>query len=86
MRAEDGGPRRDLLPGLGPVNEKILRARGEWDPPWARNRPARGPPAGDVAGQMRPSGGTRIEYDEGYDPRLEEWEVDREFEDGPSGE
>lgn len=24
--------------------EKILRARGEWDPPWKRARRARGPP------------------------------------------
>ncbi len=27
------------------VIEKILRARGEWDPPWSRERRARGPPA-----------------------------------------
>ncbi len=26
------------------VIEKILRARGEWDPPWRRERRARGPP------------------------------------------
>jgi len=26
------------------VIEKILRARGEWDPPWKRERKARGPP------------------------------------------
>jgi hypothetical protein len=26
------------------VIEKILRARGEWDPPWKRQRRARGPP------------------------------------------
>ena len=65
------------------VIEKILRARGGYhgrlrlrsargrDPPWARSRPARGPPAWDAAG-ARPSGETRIEYDEGYDPRREE--------------
>jgi hypothetical protein len=67
------------------VIEKILKARGEWDPPWARSRPARGPPAGTTAGQGRPPGDSRIEYDEGYDPRRKEWEVDREYEDGPSG-
>ena len=26
------------------VIEKILRARGEWDPPWTRERRARSPP------------------------------------------
>ena len=26
------------------VIEKILRARGEWNPPWTKTRPARGPP------------------------------------------
>ena len=31
-------------PGQDDVIEKILRARGEWDPPWKRRRPARGPP------------------------------------------
>ena len=26
------------------VIERILKARGEWDPPWKRERRARGPP------------------------------------------
>jgi len=26
------------------VIEKILKARGQWDPPWSRPRRARGPP------------------------------------------
>ena len=73
-------------PAQDGVIEKILRARGEWNPPWAKKRPARGPPAGEVAGQRRPAEETRIEYDEGYEPGREDWEVDREFEDGPSGE
>ena len=73
-------------PAQDEVIKKILLARGEWNPPWARKRPARGPPAGPAAGQGRPSGDTRIEYDEGYDPRRDEWEVDREWEDGPSGD
>jgi len=73
-------------PAQDAVIEKILRARGEWDPPWLRPRPARGPPRGGAGGQGRPPGETRIQFDEGYDPRREEWEVDRDFEDGPSGE
>jgi hypothetical protein len=73
-------------PAQDEVIKKILKARGEWNPPWARKRPARGPPAGEGPGQGRPSGDTRIEYDEGYDPRREEWEVDRENEEEPSGE
>ena len=31
-------------PAQDDVIEKILRARGEWDPPWKRERRARGPP------------------------------------------
>ncbi len=73
-------------PAQDEVIEKILKASGEWDPPWARQRPARGPPAGTATDQGRPPGDIRIEYDEGYDPRREEWEVDREFAEGPSGE
>ncbi len=33
-------------PGQDGVIEKILRARGQWDPPWRRGRRARGPPPG----------------------------------------
>ena len=32
-------------PAQDDVIERILRARGEWDPPWLRSHPARGPPA-----------------------------------------
>jgi hypothetical protein len=69
-------------PAQDGVIEKILRARNEWDPPWARKRPARGPPAGV------PPGETRIDRDEGCDrgAGAEEWEVDRDFDsdfDGP---
>ena len=73
-------------PAQGAVIEKILRARGEWDPPWARKRPVRGPPAAGAAGQRRPPEETRIEYDEGYVPGLEDWDVPRDFEDGASVE
>ena len=33
-----------IQPSQGQVIEKILKARGQWDPPWKRPRPARGPP------------------------------------------
>jgi len=32
-------------PAQDDVIERILRARGEWDPPWLRSHPPRGPPA-----------------------------------------
>jgi hypothetical protein len=48
--------------------------------------PARGPPASEAPGQRRSSVETRIEYDEGYDPRREDWETNRGYEEGPSGE
>jgi hypothetical protein len=35
-------------PAQDDVIEAILRARGEWDPPWKRERKARGPPPGLV--------------------------------------
>ena len=31
-------------PDQDDVIERILRSRSEWDPPWKRGRPARGPP------------------------------------------
>lgn len=45
------------------VIEKILRWRGEWDPPWRRSRKARGPP---------PAQGTKIELVKGMTFRDEE--------------
>ena len=45
------------------VIEKILRCRGEWDPPWRRTRKARGPP---------PAQGTKIDLVEGMTFRDEE--------------
>jgi ribosomal protein S27E len=68
-------------PAQDGVIEKILRARGEWDPPWLRHRPARGPPAGRAGGPQGPLPETRIEYEDGYDPSSEDIEIDRDFED-----
>ena len=38
-------------PAQDDVIEKILRARGEWDPPWLRPPRARGPPPALVPAQ-----------------------------------
>jgi hypothetical protein len=75
-----GGEKMKVLsaissPAQDAVLEKILRARGEWDPPWFRSMPARGPP-GTSGFPESPAGESRIEYDQGYHPRGEEWEVD----------
>jgi len=32
-------------PAQEEIIEKVLRARGQWDPPWLKGRPARGPPS-----------------------------------------
>ena len=62
-------------PAQDEVIEKILRARGEWDPPWLRARLPRGPPPGSGGGL------TRIHYDEGCDPGdlHEELDQDQDF-------
>jgi len=73
-------------PSQDGVIEKILRARGEWNPPWLRAKPPRGPPPANAGPGGSPSVGTRIEYEEGYDPNREDWEFDRDPEgqsDGP---
>ena len=70
-------------PAQDQVIEKILRARGEWDPPWLRVRLPRGPPevAPRNAGQGAPSSGeTHVEYEDGFIPGQEEEET------GPGGE
>jgi hypothetical protein len=72
------GERMKILAAISPaqdgVIEKILRARGEWDPPWLRARLARGPPPGS-GGPF--GGGTRIHYDEGCDPGHPQEELDQ---------
>jgi hypothetical protein len=41
-------------PAQDDVIERILRARGEWDPPWLRCHPARGPPAAPTRSTRNP--------------------------------
>ncbi len=72
-------------PSQDGVIEKILRARGEWNPPWLRAKPPRGPPPANAGPGGSPSVGTRIEYEEGYDPNREDWEFDRDPEGQSAG-
>jgi len=54
--------------------------------PWLPAKPPRGPPSASAGPGGSPLGGTRIEYEEGYDPNREDWEFDRDPEgqsDGP---
>ncbi len=58
-----GGRHMKILiasPAQDAVIEKILRARGKWDPPWTRKRPAR--TSGRALSGVRemPSSETRI--------------------------
>jgi hypothetical protein len=53
------------------VIEKILKSRGEWDPPWKRARKVRGPPPAirGTAGSRKTSGQSPEEdWPEGVDP------------------
>jgi hypothetical protein len=67
-------------PGQDDVSEKILRARAEWQPPWLRSRPARGPPASDALSPSLQEDGIEEDWtdppapDEGYleDPDAED--------------
>ncbi len=38
-------------PAQDDVIEKVLRARGEWAPPWLKTRPARGPPQAEPSAE-----------------------------------
>jgi len=49
-------------PAQDAVIEKLLRARNEWDPPWLRSRPPRGPPADeDWSGERTTASSSRRE-------------------------
>ncbi len=66
-------------PAQDEVIERILRARGEWDPPWLRAKPARGPPGdGGASSEAAFALGTRIHYEEGSEPGHPEEEVDQD--------
>ena len=43
-------------PAQDDVIEKILKARGQWDPPWLKSHPARGPPRVPVSSHSQGEG------------------------------
>ncbi len=58
-------------PGQDDVIEKILKSRGQWDPPWKRARKIRGPPPavpGTPSSETRSSLSPREDWPEGVDP------------------
>ncbi len=70
------------------VIERILKSRGDWDPPWMRPRKLRGPPP-PIPGTpgSEKSGGPSPEEDwpEGIDPPHPEFDLDPSVEDGRNG-
>ncbi|MGH9363354.1 MAG: transposase zinc-binding domain-containing protein [Thermoanaerobaculia bacterium] len=73
------------------VIEKILKSRGEWDPPWKRLRKIRGPPSPGTPGgtpgsqSSRPSQPAEENWIEGADPPHPDLDIDPPFEDGGDG-
>jgi hypothetical protein len=81
------GTRMEVLaaissPAQDGVIEKILRSRGEWDPPWKRPRKVRGPPppAQGAPGRGSPA---HDDWPEGADPPHPEDDSDPPFKDDP---
>jgi hypothetical protein len=75
-------------PAQDHVIEKILRSRGEWDPPWKRPRKTRGPPpeTSQSQGSSDSQGAPFAEsWPEGIDPPHPEDDLDPPFEEGPEG-
>jgi len=81
------GTRMEVLaaissPAQDGVIEKILRSRGEWDPPWKRPRKVCGPPppAQGAPGRGSPA---HDDWPEGADPPHPEDDSDPPFKDDP---
>ena len=69
-------------PAQEDVIEKILRSRGEWDPPWKRPRKIRGPPPSSPGSQGPGGGHPPDDWPEGVDPPHPEFDIDPPFEGG----
>jgi hypothetical protein len=63
-----------ISPAQDDVIERILRARGDWDPPWLRCHPARAPPTSAPAPQKPRASIDPLTPDEAYivDPQLDD--------------
>ena len=81
------GARMEVLaaissPAQDHLIEKILRSRGEWDPPWKRPRKVRGPPPSTSGSQGTGDGHPPDDGPEAVDPPHHEFDIDPPFEDG----
>ena len=72
-------------PAQDGVIEKILRSRGEWDPPWKRARKVRGPPPSTPASRDRRRDHPPEDWSEAVDPPHPEDDSDPPIEDGWEG-
>jgi hypothetical protein len=84
------GTRMEVLaaissPAQDGVIEKILRARGEWDPPWKRSRKVRGPPPSTPASRDHGRDHPPEDWPEAVDPPHPEDHTDPPIEDGWEG-
>jgi hypothetical protein len=81
------GTRMEVLaaissPAQDDTIEKILRARGEWDPPWKRSRKVRGPPPSTPTSRDRGHDHPPEDWSEAVDPPHPEDDPDPPIEDG----
>lgn len=75
-------------PAQDDVIERILKSRGDWDPPWMRPRKIRGPPPpipGTPGSEQRGRHSPEEDWPEGIDPPHPEFDPDPPFEDGRNG-
>jgi hypothetical protein len=84
------GTRMEILaaissPSQDGVIEKILRARGQWDPPWKRCRKVRGPPPSTSGSRDPGHGHPPDDWSESVDPPHPEDDSDPPFEDSWEG-
>ncbi len=75
-------------PAQDDVIERILKSRGDWDPPWMRPRKIRGPPPpipGTPTSEKRSGHSPEEDWPEEIDPPHPEFDLDPPFEDGRDG-
>jgi len=75
-------------PAQDDVIERILKSRGDWDPPWMRPGKIRGPPPPiprTPTSEKRSGHSPEEDWPEGIDPPHPEFDPDPPFEDGRNG-